>query len=246
MTDQADDSGVVVWYRESNALTSDLRQRFAGLLSLQERQRMGGFMRAVDRDLYLTAHAMKRATLSTYFGVDPAQLKFEYDASGRPFLIETGPSYQLDFSISHAKSVAVVAITALGRIGVDVESIRNVPEPGVFEHLFAPPEITELNRLSGRDYDAVAILFWTAREAFSKAVGEGLSLPPGDLLLTAPNQSLEVQSIDPRHGAKGSWRFHNTRELGGYQLTAMLNLDKGGDSEPVSWQLRPWRYADGD
>lgn len=246
MIDQADDSGVVVWYRESNALTADLRQRFARLLSIQERQRMAGFIRAADRDLYLTAHAMKRATLSAYFGVDPKQLKFEYDARGRPFLIETDPNHQLDFSISHAKSVAVVAITTLGRIGVDVESTRNVPESGVFEDLFVPPEIAEINRLSGPDYDAVAILFWTAREAFSKAVGEGLSLPPSDLLLNAPNQSLKVQSIDPRHGAAGSWRFYNTRELDGYQLTAMLNLDKGGDPGPVSWQLRRWRYADGD
>src|SRR5262249_45142380 len=114
-----------------------------------------------------------RMLLASYLGTSPAELCFAYSAHGKPSL--AAPSSSLQFNLSHSHGAVLFAFSQGRRIGVDVEQVRhdlNVEE--IATRFFSTAE----QRAIGQSLDKYAAFFhcWTRKEAFVKAVGEGLSL----------------------------------------------------------------------
>jgi 4'-phosphopantetheinyl transferase len=82
------------------------------------------------------------------------------------------------FNASHSDELALIAVVVGVDIGVDVERIDpRRADPGVAARFFAPAEVEALAGLSGRAWTRGFFDCWTRKEAFVKAVGEGLSYP---------------------------------------------------------------------
>ena len=74
-----------------------------------------------NRWAYALAHAAVRSVLSRYTGVAAWDLCFIEDDFGKPALAGWGS--RLSFNLSRTEGLAVLALTAGRRIGVDVERI---------------------------------------------------------------------------------------------------------------------------
>jgi 4'-phosphopantetheinyl transferase len=141
------------------------------VVSPDELDRAERFRFEEDRQRYLLSSYAVREVLSRYLSVAPGDVRMAITAKGKPYLKGEG----LNFSLSHAKRVAAVAV-ARARVGVDVEDmVIDYPHMEVAERFFVKGEVEAL-KAEGDPLKRVALFFsyWTRKEALLKASGEGL------------------------------------------------------------------------
>ena len=146
------------------------------LLDQQERERMQGFHFAPDRARYAVAHANLRRILGAY--LRPARCR---PSLPRQWLRQTRTAAQwfivfIHFSLSHSRSIAVLAVANGEPVGVDVEDVRPI-EPEVAESHFSASERSQLSQLQGDAWLLGFYRCWTRKEAILKAEGVGLFRP---------------------------------------------------------------------
>ncbi len=104
------------------------------------------------------------------------------DLHEKPHLIkaegqsESGISEQIEFSLSHSGRYAACALASVP-VGVDIELHKN-NNAGVARRFFTRDECADITD-EERFY-----LYWTLKESFLKAVGQGLSLPMNSFSVT--------------------------------------------------------------
>ena len=115
------DEEVHVW---SIALDGDV-QEADSLLSRDERARAARLCSPGLRNRFALARAAMRRVLGLYLGADPASLTIEQGEYGKPFLRD---DRLLHFNISHSEALAVLAVTRMSEVGIDVERLRFVED----------------------------------------------------------------------------------------------------------------------
>ncbi len=91
-----------------------------------------------------------------------------YTAYNRPYL-----DNDIVFNISHAGSLALVAVAKQVDLGVDVEEVKPI-DIADFHDLFTPPELKSIYTASQPIQQFFTL--WTQKEALIKADGRGLSV----------------------------------------------------------------------
>lgn len=148
----------------------------ATLLSLEERDRAGRFLRPELRERYAQVRTRLRNLLGDALGLNPASIPLIEGPHGKPCI---DPGYglpDLRFNLSHAANRAAFAL-AWGRdVGIDLEPISSDRDlDGIAERWFTPREAVLLRDLPvdarGREF----FRLWTRKEAVLKADGTGIA-----------------------------------------------------------------------
>lgn len=168
---------VHVW-RASLKQSPAVVEKFFGTMTPDERDRAGRFHFARDREHFTVARGLLRSLLSRYLGETPDQLRFTYSSYGKPQLSEQFQDAGLCFNVSHSGQVVVYAFTRGREVGVDVEYHRpDVAGEEIAERYFSVNEVRELFALREELRAEAFFNCWTRKEAYIKAIGEGLSHP---------------------------------------------------------------------
>ncbi|MEM1206338.1 MAG: 4'-phosphopantetheinyl transferase superfamily protein [Acidobacteriota bacterium] len=180
------------------------------LLSSDETTRAQRFRFEVHRRRYAVRRGALRWLLGSYLGRDPSGLRFIYGDKGKPELAPgqdpvTDPARLLRFNLSDSEDLALCAVGVGQDLGVDVEVIRDMPDAeSIAGHFFAEEEQRALGELPA---DSKALGFfncWTRKEAYLKAIGEGLAAPLDGFSVTLrPDDPVAFQRFvhDPREAA---------------------------------------------
>lgn len=168
---------VHLWVAETNAFSDPaLLHACAPLLDDDELETLGKLRVQSKRNEFLTAHALLRTTLSHYSNVDPHDWRFRRRKYGKPEVSAPPVTSPPRFNLSHADGLAVCAI-ACGPVGVDVEQISSsIPAAEIAERFFTPEEAKSLVQLAAEDALQRFFELWTLKEAFSKALGCGITI----------------------------------------------------------------------
>lgn len=156
-------------------------------LSPAEREKAARFASRRDRDRYVCAHGALRRILSSYIGAPASQLEFAQSPQGKPRLIH---SENIQFNLSHAEDIALIAVAREAAVGIDVERLRPIAElEDMAERAFTRGEIQELAAVQSAQKTQVFFRLWTRREAWQKCIGEGIAheireIPASAFLLT--------------------------------------------------------------
>lgn len=143
------------------------------LLSAGERAAAARLVRRDDRLRSVTARGLVRVLLARCLAREPGGLRIERDEYGKPFM-EGGPS----FNVAHSGPSVAIVIGARGRLGIDVEARRSIPEmESLVRRYFSPDEVSAWCALPAPEQEVAFFRVWTRKEAFIKAVGKGLSYP---------------------------------------------------------------------
>lgn len=146
---------------------------FAALLSPSELQRLERFRFADHRRRYQIGHGALRAILGGYLGKHPVDLEFVQGPRGKPYLAEKGPY----FNLSHSGKLALIGVCAT-ELGLDCEKVRHLESLGeIARKHFSESEFAALEALDGDARQLAFYRCWTRKEAYIKALGEGLSMP---------------------------------------------------------------------
>ena len=187
ITRQADLRPGVVYIWEGRLEAADhVAAAARSLLSADERARADRFIYDRHRRRYTLAQAHLRRVLAGLNDTRPEEIAFEFGEHGKPFLPE-GPS----FNQSHSEDRIMIGVAAEGRLGVDIEEIREVRYLlGIADKNFGDDEAARLHAAPEHRRLELFFRLWTRKEAFLKAVGVGLT------------HSLRTFSVDPAPGAK--------------------------------------------
>jgi len=159
------------------------------------------------------AQSLARFALSRHFRVAEHDWRFARDAQGRPYIawprLEPAPH----FSISHTRGMLACLVSLTASAAVDVEHIVHTGDLAyVAEAVLARREREALGRLAGRDWTERFFDYWTLKEAYAKARGEGLGLPFGDIGFELDGPGAARVRFGPGvDDDPAAWRFWRSR-----------------------------------
>ena len=226
-------SEVHVWVvRLAAASRDDARVRAcAQLLCEEERERAARFRFDGHRRSWIVAHALVRAALSHYAPVAPEAWRFRAEEGGRPRVAGPEEAPPLRFNLSHSNGLAACAVALDLDVGVDVESASRLRRPlEIAERYFASEEARELRGLRREERLERFLDYWTLKEAYVKARGDGLAIGLDRMRFVlsgeAPPRVVFDPALadDPEH-----WQFELREPWAGQRLALAVHRPRRTD-----------------
>ncbi|MFJ1755864.1 4'-phosphopantetheinyl transferase family protein [Kitasatospora sp. NPDC088134] len=185
------------------------------VLGSRDWQRLGTLERARTRERFAASRLLVRYAAGAALQVPPDAVELGYRPGGRPYLRGCD---QVDVSISHTRDLIVVGLNRRGRIGVDTElADRKVRYQDMRRLLCTPAERRWLGALPEPERERRLLRLWTLKEAYTKALGQGMRLGftefgfgPDDATLLTP---------DGGPAAYDEWAFGTHRLERGYLVS---------------------------
>lgn len=196
----------------------------ARLLSDAERERANRFVFERDRRRYIVGRARLRVLLAERADIPPQEIEIGTGPRGKPELSGAGRQSGLRFNVSHSGEVAVFGF-AFGRdIGIDVEAIRVIDHAdAIAARFFSPSEYLAYCGLEPSERRAGFFSCWTRKEAFIKALGEGLHYPLQSFDVSlSPNEPARLLRLDSRLGEPGDWPIEAFSPCPGFVAAVVL------------------------
>ncbi len=146
----------------------------AECLSPEELEQSQRFVSLPLTQNYIVSHAILRDILARYLHCNPGALKIANGEQGKPYLLDLPEGVKLEFNMSHTQGVALYAVS-LQPVGVDIERLNRAMEvEDIAERFFSRREHEALLLLPVSQRQAAFYRCWTRKEAFIKALGQGL------------------------------------------------------------------------
>lgn len=209
-------SQVHIWCASLDIDQTTLSQ-LVELLAKDEQERANRFVFDRDRQHFIAARARLRLILSHYLNVEPQSLRFRYGPQGKPDLTGINGG-ALSFNLSHSHGMALFAVTQERKIGVDVEWIRSIDDmDSIARRFFSKVEYQAYSALPLHQKPLGFFNCWTRKEAYIKAIGQGLTCPLSDFDVSlTPGQPAKLLSIKDDPQAAELWSMTTLTPAAGY------------------------------
>ena len=196
-----------IW-RADLELNECFQSSFLQLLSPDEKNRAQKFRFAKDSRNFITARGILRSLIGKYLEINPAEISFQYSEFGKPSIADNN---YLHFNISHSQNIALFAFTKKFNIGVDVEFVNpDIEVKDIATNFFSTNEIMNLLALPEKQQTLGFFNCWTRKEAFIKAVGEGLSFPLDKFEVSLePDKPAKLLATDWDPKAVSKWSIYS-------------------------------------
>lgn len=197
---------VHAWHVRLDAVEAGLPD-LARLLGEDERARAARYRFEKDRAEYTLTRGILRRLLESYGVAAAGEVRFAYGPRGKPELAAGHGPDPIRFNVSHSHGAAVVALTRVRPVGVDVERVRDTKDAdGLVARFFAEEERAEYRSLPPGDRLRAFFRGWTRKEAFIKATGEGLGTPLDSFAVSlGPDVPPRLLRIDADPAGVAGW-----------------------------------------
>ena len=230
-------SEVHVW-RAELVRSQACEERLLATLTGDEQDRANRFHFKHDRSHFINARGILRDILGRYLDTRANDLRFEYTKYGKPSLAREFGGSALSFNLSHSKGVALFAFTIGRDLGIDLEWIRaDVADEQIAEHFFSDQEVRALRALDAGEQAEAFFNCWTRKEAYIKAIGEGLSMP----------LSRFAVSLKPGDTAALLYTGGGSKETSRWKLLELFPGSGFAGAVAVEghdWQLKCWQWEE--
>jgi 4'-phosphopantetheinyl transferase len=181
--------------------------RLVAVLSPDERERAARFHFRHDAMRWIVARATLREILGAYLDTPPGTVAFTYGPKGKPALARMEGLPDVQFSVSHSADLAAFALAVDVPVGVDVERLRDVEDmERIATRTFSARECGALRGLPREQRAAGFFNCWTRKEAYIKALGEGLSYPLDRFSVSlAPGVPARLEAVEDAPGHVEAW-----------------------------------------
>jgi 4'-phosphopantetheinyl transferase len=215
-------------------------QKLHQTLSIDERVRAERFHFQKDRKRFSVGRWILRTILGYYLNVEPSLLRFCYGKYGKPALATTFGKETILFNMSDSEGLALYAFTRGHEIGIDIEHIRDIPEMDqIAEQYFSARENAVFRSLPESKKREAFFSFWTRKEAFMKAKGEGLGLGLNQVEVSlTPGEQATLLSVNSNPQEASRWSLQDLDPGPGF--TAALAVQGHG------CQLKSCQWEGGD
>ena len=174
----------------------------AARLCPAERARYDRYRFPNKKNEFLFGKLLTRWVLSRYHARGPESWTFVEAARGKP---DAHDADGLRFNLSHTRGLLAVAITRQREVGIDVEEIER-RDAAVADRFFAPEEAAQVRAAPEAAKDRLFARFWTLKEAYIKAHGDGLSIPLASFRFVLEDP-VRIEFREPEGGDPREWWF---------------------------------------
>jgi 4'-phosphopantetheinyl transferase len=206
------------------------REMFTNLektLSDDERQRAARFVVDIPRQRFINGRGALRRLVGQYLNIQPEAVKFTFNPFGKPLLAPELGQDSLQFNLTHSKGLILAAFTRHARIGVDVEWREEMQDALEIAARFFTPAECRVIRAADQDLRTQTFLrYWTCKEAFIKAVGEGISYPLDEFEIEFEQDGPKIRFLGKRETAPGAWTMQFFSPAGGYSAALAVEGEK--------------------
>ncbi len=190
--------------------------RLERVLSEIERERAASFAQDRERRVYVATRAALRLLLAREIARPADAVEFAYGKRGKPRLANDAT---IAFNVSHSGALALIALTRNCEVGIDIEAVRPVAEmEAIAKRFFCAREYDELCSLeSTAERERAFFACWTRKEAFVKALGEGLSVALDRFCVTLkPRDRARLVHVEHDAGEALAWSVHDLATENGF------------------------------
>ena len=180
-------------------------------LCQQEIERAKRFHFEEHRARFVQSHAFLRRVLARYTGNSPVDIAFNVGPFGKPTLAGNPLPSAIEFNLSHCDQFALLGVTSGNPIGVDVETVRPMPDiDQMSRQFFSKAEYETLASTPEHQKDLAFFNCWTRKEAMIKAIGSGLSIPLDSFEVTlVPGEHARLLQLDGDEQASSAWHLRH-------------------------------------
>jgi 4'-phosphopantetheinyl transferase len=207
-------------------------------LSADEWERARRFRFDRHRRQYVVGRGALRTLAAAYLGagIRPEEVKFSYGPRGKPFLAPPFDGRGLQLNLSNSNELALVGFVLSREIGVDVEFMRPMTDcEEIAERFFSESERQTLRTIPFPAKQEAFLNCWTRKEAYLKAVGEGLAAPLDSFDVTlALGEPPRMLSLNGDATRAAGWYFHHLRPAADYVGAVAI---EGG-----IWEVKTWTF----
>jgi 4'-phosphopantetheinyl transferase len=239
-----------VWFVELAARTASVEACWRSL-SPDEGERASRLGSERLRTAFTLSRGILRVLLGRYLATEPNCIRFAYGPRGKPRL--SLPETPLEFNLAHSGKFVTFAFAVGCQLGVDIEEVRPIPDQeDLVRRMFSREECEEWLSLDLSQRNVAFFRCWTRKEAYIKALGDGLSAPldsfrvsfmpgvPASLIEAAGDLDAgtkwSLRSLAPVAGYVGALaspeRRRTVRTLPPLTADAALELARGPDPFP--------------
>jgi len=214
-----------VWRTRLNLPKNEIA-KYHALLSTDEVKRANRYKVKHKRCEYIVTRGLLRTILGQTLGRDSKSFVFEYAKHDKPFLpIETSGT-PVSFNVSHSHNQALIAVTLDRTIGIDIEYIRHDVEfKKLAKRFFSDQEYQQLDAYDETKLSAAFFACWTRKEAFVKALGDGIAFGLSEFSVSVDPEDDEIPLSTHLDQAQASkWILMNIKTDEDY--IAALAVDK--------------------
>jgi 4'-phosphopantetheinyl transferase len=178
-------------------------------LDAAEQQRAARFRLEADRARFVIARSSLRQMLAQRVGVTSHEIEFSENGYGKPLLRHA--CVGLHFNTSHSGDWVMHAIDNVAPVGIDVEVVRTeLADIDQFERVLAPEESSLLIGVPARGRARAFAKVWVRKEAYVKALGEGVSRPLQDISIAVDAKGRPHLLYDRSAcGSLARWQFED-------------------------------------
>lgn len=194
-------------------------------LAPDERHRAEQFHFRKDREHFIVCRGALREILSRYTKASPDGIKFAYGRYGKPALSGEVDDGFLRFNVSHSHGVALCAITKGHEVGVDIEFMQeSLADLEIAKRFFSSREVSVLQSLPPEQRTIAFFNCWTRKEAYIKALGEGLSHPLHSFTVSlALGEPASLLSIENNPHESSRWSMVELAPGGGHVASLIVD-----------------------
>ena len=180
-----------VWHITTNVTPAAFLE-YKNVLTEKETARISFFKFKEAKDTYVASQGALRMLISKYLGISPDLVRLGRRKKGKPYSIDNP---NLNFNISNSGKTAVIAFSYDSEIGIDIEEIRHLSD--LDELITRNFTAREIKFITAKTVDKMRrfFRFWTVKESYLKAIGEGMRLTPDNLEFAIENGSIRLLSV---------------------------------------------------
>lgn len=142
------------------------------VMGTEDRTAVSRYRFTDDRIRSAAGRILSRVLLAEYSGLPLSSIRIKREKYGKP-VMDSNIGRIIKHSVSHSGEVVALAFSRDGRIGIDVEEKREIPEyKDLARNFFTTGESIKIIK---SENDDLFYEYWTAKEAYVKALGTGLS-----------------------------------------------------------------------
>ncbi len=208
-------------------------RRLANVCDRQEHARAARFHFNGDRRRFLAGRGLRRLILSAYLEEEPHALVFAKGRYGKPVLA----SSELQFNVSHSHQLFVCAIAHNLNLGIDIEHVRPLPDAEqIAARFFSAREYASWGALPPSLQLESFFACWTRKEAFIKAIEEGLSRPLDSFDVSVGSHELaQLLHVADTPAAINRFSLYDLPAIKGYKAALAL--------EAQDYTIECWRWT---
>jgi len=210
-----------IWVADILSYSTLHLEQLKQCLSQDELEHASRYYFEKDKKYYITSRGILRKILSNYLTMKPEKIKFSYNPYGKPYLCNKFHTKNFNFNLSHSGDLALYIFSANFDVGIDLEKFQLIEGfIDIAMQFFSPNEFLKLKSIPHDQQLTAFFKCWTRKEAFIKAIGNGLSHPLDQFEVTlAPNETAMFVNIISKSTAASEWSLYSFTPKPNYEAS---------------------------